>query len=129
MSIGLTLPFARSTGSLGFLQATDDEFEAVRHNLRSLLVTNWGERVMHSSFGCNFSEFLFEQKTDSLREKIADRVISQLAAWMPFVALDVLNVVFTSDDPTVPENGFAVRMWFRLSGRPELTSVFEQTFG
>lgn len=126
MSIGFTIPFARTTGSVGYFETTQDEFSAVREDLRSLLLTNWGERVMHANLGCNFVEFLFEQRTSSLKERIADRVISQVATWLPFITLDELNIIFSEDDPVVSENGIGVKMIFHLSGRPDFSSVFNQ---
>jgi phage baseplate assembly protein W len=124
MPIGLTLPFARSTGSVGYFEFTEDELQAVHQNLMSLLVTNWGERVMHYNFGCNLVEFLFEPRTRELRERIGDRILSQVTTWVPFISVDVLNVFFTEDDPAVPENGIGVRIEFRLTSRPDLGSVF-----
>lgn len=121
MSIGFTLPFTVATGSLGYFEVTEGELEAVKHDIRSLLVTNWGERVMHFNFGCNLREFIFEQKKEAdLRRRIADRVNDQIALWLPFVVLDELNVLFTVDRPEIPENGIGVSMAFRLTSKPDL---------
>src|SRR4051812_49239768 len=99
MSIGLTIPFSKSTGSLGYFQATDDELSAAGENVKSLLLTNWGERPMRYSMGCNFREFLFEPLRDEeLRNRIADRIGSQLSTWLPYVVMDELNVLFASED-------------------------------
>ncbi len=124
MPIGLTLPFARTTGSVGYLEFTSDEFAAIHQNLRSLLVTNWGERVMHYKLGCNLIEFLFEPRVTELRDKIADRVISQLATYMSFVVVDELVILFSEDDGAVPENGIGVHIKFRLTSRPDFSSIF-----
>jgi phage baseplate assembly protein W len=124
MPVGFTLPFQPTTGSLGLFQMTEDEFSAVTNDIRSLLVTNWGERPMRYNFGCNLREFLFEPKTGGeLRQKIADRVLSQLSLWLPFVIVDELNVLFSEDDPSVPENGIKVRITFRLTSKPELDPI------
>lgn len=125
MPLGFTLPFAQTTGSVGFFEFTSDEFSAVEQNIRSLLVTNWGERVMHYNFGCNLREFLFEQRNRELRERVGDRVLSQVSTWLPFVTVDELNVLFSEDDSSLPENAMAVRMKFRLTSRPDLSSLFQ----
>ena len=53
MAIGFSFPFQVATGSLGYFSVTEDELSAVDANLKSLLLTNWGERVMHFEFGGN----------------------------------------------------------------------------
>jgi len=121
MSIGFTLPFVASTGSVGLFNMTEDEYSALEQDIRSLLVTNWGERVMMYNFGCNFREFLFEQKnSEELKMRIADRINSQLSTWMPFVVIDELIILFTEDDSAVPENGVGVAMKYRLTSKPDL---------
>ena len=110
MSISISFPFALATGSVGYFEASEDIADALRSNVRSLLLTNWGERLMHYDFGCNFREFLFEPKTVSLKSSIAARVQSQLAKWMPFISLRGLFVILSGEDPSVPDPGFMVRL-------------------
>jgi len=121
MPIGFTLPFRISSGSLGHFQTTEDEFEAVSHNIHSILVTNWGERAMHYNFGANFREFLFEQiDAIEMKQQMADRVISQLSMWLPFVVIDELNIFLSEDEDAIPENGVGVSIKFRLTQFPDL---------
>lgn len=120
MPIGVDFPLQLTTGSLGLFKTTDTVVQAVEADARSLLLTNWGERVMHYSFGCNLREFLFEQMAESvLRQRVADRVLSQFDVWLPFVSVDVLNVIMSEEDPTVPRDGFAVRMRMSLTSDPD----------
>ncbi len=128
MAIGFTLPFARSSGSIGYFQSTTDELDAVKQNLRSLLLTNWGERVMHFYFGCNLREFLFTNvKDESLKEQIASRILEQVGKWMPFVGIETLNIQFTRDDPSILENQIYISIKFRLSSRPDFSEILNET--
>lgn len=120
VSIGFTVPFAVSTGSVGYFETTQTEIDAVAQDLRSLLLTNQGERLGHYNFGCNIRKYIFEPRTEELRETIADRVQGQVSLWMPFVTLDQLNVIFSEDDSDVPESGVRVFMRYRISNKPEL---------
>ena len=110
MSIGFNFPFQPSTGSLGYLEVTDDVASAIVANVRSLLLTNWGERVMHVDFGCNLREFIFEPRAKSLKNRIAERIKGQLAKWMPFLALTGISITFSDEDPSVPDNGFHIHL-------------------
>lgn len=100
---------------------TSDEFSAVKEDLKSLILTNWGERVMHFHFGCNLIEFLFEnnKRDEELRSAIADRIISQVNEWLPFVEIEQLNVLFADQDKSIPDHAISVRIHFRLKHKPE----------
>lgn len=126
MPLGFTLPFSKSTGSIGYFETTDSEIAAVREDLKSLLLTNWGERVNHYFLGCNFKEFLFETlHVDDLKARISDRVRSQVETWLPFVVVQEVDVLLTEDDANVPENGLKVNMQFGLLSKPDLSSRLE----
>lgn len=125
MSIGFNFPFQASTGSLGYIEVTDDVASAIVANLRSLLLTNWGERVMHVDFGCNLREYLFEQKNRALKVRIADRIKTQVTKWMPFLNLTGIFLTFSEDDPAVPQNGFHIRLTLTYGNIPiEATQLF-----
>ena len=124
MSIGFTFPFTAATGSIGLFETSENEFDALRNDIHSLLITNWGERVMHYNLGCNLREFLFEPKTSpELREAIADRIISQFNMWLPFLNVVQLNILFTEDRPDIPENGLGVFIAYELESKPDLDPV------
>src|SRR4051812_31143989 len=121
MPIGFTVPFAQATGSLGYLETTNDELSAVRENLKSLMLTNWGERVMNYNFGCNFLEFLFDNHDSELSTRIEDRIVSQISTWMPFVTVTSVSVTFSDEDETLPENSIQIDLSFKVASRPNLT--------
>ena len=118
MPIGVTYPFALSTGSLGYLEPTSDVVEALRSNVRSLLVTNHGERVMHADFGANLREFLFEPKGNSLRAAVANRIQSQMSKWLPFLSVVGLFIQFSEDDPSIPDPGFGITLQLTYGNIP-----------
>jgi phage baseplate assembly protein W len=128
MAIGFTLPFMRASGSIGWLESTNTELDAVSYDLKSLILTNWGDRLEHYSMGCNLVEFLFENAGgDELKGQIGDRVLAQVARWLPFVQIDVLNVVLPDDDSLLQENQLGLYIKFRLASRPNLSSVIQMT--
>jgi len=121
MSIGFTLPFQRSSGSVGYFDTTSNEIDAARQDLHSLFITNWGERLMHFNFGCNLREFLFEQgNEDELKSRISDRIRSQVSTWLPFIELDIVNIFFSTDSPDVPENGIGISVEYHIASKPDL---------
>lgn len=116
MPIGYQFPFQQSTGSLGLMQMTSTELDAIKSNLKVLLLTNWGERPMSYDFGCNLREFLFEQLgNEETSAKIADRIMQQVNKWMPFLTLTNLNILFEQDDPAIPSNAMLIKISFILN--------------
>lgn len=127
MAIGYHFPFQVSSGSVGYFQMTNTEYDAIRSNIKVLLLTNWGERPMRFDFGCNLREFLFEQMRDEEAEqKIAERIMQQMSKWMPFVTLTKLNVIFPASDNSLPDNSFLISMAFKLTSKPDKVETFSQ---
>lgn len=122
MPIGFTVPFSKTTGSLGYFETTNDNLSAVRENIKSLLLTNWGERPCNYYLGCNMKEFLFENVGDELKERIADRIVSQIDKWLPYVVIQTLNIFSSVDDSSVPENMLKISIKFNLSSQPDFSS-------
>lgn len=122
--IGFTFPLASSPDS-GYLQMTSDELAAAKENLKSLLLTNHGERPMRYGFGCNFIEFLFETMSSQseLKLKIQERIISQVSTYLPYLVIEKVDVMFGTDseDPNVLENAIKIFIGFRLVNKPDVT--------
>ncbi len=118
MPIGVSFPFALSTGSIGYFEQTEQIADALRSDVHSLVMTNWGERVMHTDFGCNLRQFLFEPKSISLKHAIHDRVKSQLGKWLPFISLIGMFVRFSEDDPAVPDPGMQIELQMTYGNVP-----------
>tara|TARA_R100000734_G_C3224822_1_gene34966 strand:+ start:10 stop:249 length:240 start_codon:yes stop_codon:yes gene_type:complete len=62
--IGLKLPFNR--GNSGLFPQTETTLEQAGSNIKNLLLTAKGERVMQPEFGSRLRELLFEQQTEDL---------------------------------------------------------------
>jgi phage baseplate assembly protein W len=119
MSIGLTMPLARSTGSVGYLASTDTDIQATYHNLKALLLTNWGERPNHFYMGCNLGEFLFAQQSAETRELIVQRIETQVGDFLPYVVLNNIDVSFNQDHRIV------IKISFSIKDRINLNSILE----
>ena len=61
--------------------------ETVKQNLKMLLLTIPGERVMDPNFGIGIQRFLFENDTLDLRNRISDRMRKQVEEYMPFIKI------------------------------------------
>jgi phage baseplate assembly protein W len=120
MPIGLTLPLMRNSGSLGYFAFSSTEKEAVGYNMKSLILTNWGERPNHFYFGCNLREFLFSPITEETEDTVVSRIQSQVSNWLPYVNLKDLRVEFP---PEQNGHGIRVKIEYGVKGRQDRNSV------
>ena len=58
--IGVDLPFRKSEGSEGYFASTSTTIEAIRNNVKLLLLTRKGERIFHPNLGVDLSKFLLK---------------------------------------------------------------------
>ena len=70
--------------------------EVISQNLRMLVLTCPGERVMIPDFGVGLRNFLFQQNTGEVYEDIRSEIHDQVDRWMPFVEIE--NITFVELD-------------------------------
>lgn len=81
-----------------------DYLELIQQNLKNLLLTNPGERVMDPRFGVGMSTFLFSPNIGVTYELIRGRIESQVNKYMPFLAIK--EVLFSSEEDIDMEGTF-----------------------
>jgi len=63
--------------------------DAIHDNLKNLLLTNRGERLVHTDYGANLLPLASEYvDTESFDVEATQRIKSAVSKWMPFVELD-----------------------------------------
>ena len=82
-AIGPKLPLMSDAifGNYSLITEYKDE---VQQNLKNLLLTAPGERMMNPDFGVGLRNFLFEPRSHSV-VKIRQRAQSQITRYMPFI--------------------------------------------
>lgn len=73
-----------------------DIVESVKQNIKLILLTNPGERIMLPNFGVGLKTYLFELDTPNLESKINEKIKQQFKKFMPF--LDLKTSVFKKSD-------------------------------
>lgn len=66
--------------------------ETVRQNLKMLLLTVPGERIMDSNFGVGLRKYLFEQDNDLIREQLQKRIVTQVSLYLNFITIEEINI-------------------------------------
>ena len=117
-AIGLTLPltFGENTFEQSFL--TKDQ---VKSNIKNLLLTKRGERVLQPQFGSGLQELLFEQNVDDLEGRIEDTINESLQQWLPYVTAE--EIVIESTNELRDNNRINVSIKFRIGDDINLENV------
>lgn len=91
---GLQFPF--KDNKRGYFSKTQG-VELVRSNLKQLLGTERGERVMLPNFGVSLRKYLFEPLDQTTFQSIQSEILTSIANYLPTVKVRKLSVVNSED--------------------------------
>jgi phage baseplate assembly protein W len=66
--------------------------ETIKQNLKMLLLTNPGERIMNSDFGVGLTRVLFESDTQEIRDILEQRIMSQIRKYLNYITVEEINI-------------------------------------
>jgi phage baseplate assembly protein W len=116
--IGLDLPIRKSDGVEGYFASTSTTLSAVKNNIRYLLLTARGERIMHPDLGINVRNLLFEQMTEEVLEAVDNDIRTNIKKWLPFVTIKNIEI---NDSSTQDLNVLSVFVEFFINNDPRIT--------
>ena len=115
--IGIDLPFRKSNGIEGYFASTSTTIEAVKNNIRNLVNTHQGERLMQPGLGMNLRKYLFDQFTDEVLFSIQNDIVDTFRKWLPFVQIQDIQVNM-SDNDSIGKNTMTVTIVFNITQDP-----------
>lgn len=92
---GITLPLRR--GENGFFEQAFLSFDQAKSNLKNLLLTKKGERIMQPEFGTGLQSLLFEQIDDNLESRIQETITKNVNYWLPYINIESIDVEMTNE--------------------------------
>ena len=121
VSVGLDLPIARQPGdNQGYFATTKTTMDAVKNDIKLLLMTQRGERLFQPFLGMDIRRFLFEQIRDDTGIEIENDIVETFQTWLPFVQLQDIKVDLGNQD----KNQIKINITFNIRNAPtELQSV------
>ena len=98
MAEGLSIALPLSLDPLDGPYKTNKTLEEVAvQNLKMIILTAPGERVMNPEFGVGVRNYLFEQETPFLVDEIRNNIKNQVERYASFVKIQKLNINIDSD--------------------------------
>ena len=85
-------PLQLSTNASELFVMNKTTHEAVADNLKNLILTNRGERVMQPDFGANLKGILTEYGTRGFENEVMARINTAVKKYMPYVSLSQMQL-------------------------------------
>ena len=127
--IGLDFPLHRGDDRSGMFASTSTTLEAVKVNVRNLLQTELGERVMQPNLGIRLKQFLFEPFSEDLVVQVQDTIVESMNFWLPFVQLNDIRVKMSDDNSDVGRSTLEILVDFSLKQDPLTNESVQLTIG
>jgi phage baseplate assembly protein W len=107
-------------GGAGFTQ-TYNTTEQIKSNIKNLLLTQRGERILQPEFGSGLHEILFDFNNDDIEGKIEDAINAAFEQWLPYVT--IADIVVEQTDALKDRNRVNISLTFQVNGSADLNEV------
>ena len=118
-AVGITLPIQR--GNDGYFAQSFRTFDQVRSNLKNLLLTKKGERIIHPEFGSGLHDLLFQPATEKFEEDLETTINEAVAKWLPYVIVEDINIDISKEQ--TDNNQAKVSLKFKQEGDQTLDTL------
>ena len=118
-AVGITLPIQR--GNEGYFAQSFRTFDQVRSNLKNLLLTKKGERILHPEFGSGLHDLLFQPATEKFEEDLETTINEAVAKWLPYVIVEDINIDISKEQ--TDNNQAKVSLKFKQEGDQTLDTL------
>jgi phage baseplate assembly protein W len=108
-SYGIRFPFGLLEDGL-FLKKSSD-LELIKSNLRQLILTKKGERVMLPEFGTNIKEYLMEPLDPFTLNQIRLELLEAIYRYAPDVQVDKIQVFAGGESAKDSSNGLNINLF------------------
>ena len=90
---GITLPVQR--GNTGYFAQSFSSYEQAKANLKNLLMTKKGERIMQPNFGTGLHSLLFEPMDSDFETKLEQTITKNVNYWLPYINIEEIDIEMT----------------------------------
>lgn len=87
---GLVFPLELNSDGAGY--TTADLEQAVKFNVKNIILTNPGERIMIPDFGVGVQRALFEQISNKLLQNIQNKILEQISIYADYITVLSIQV-------------------------------------
>jgi phage baseplate assembly protein W len=118
-AVGLALPI--QINGVAFKQ-NYTEIEQLKSNIKNLLLTKRGERIMNPLFGAGVETVLFEPITEEFEDKIQEIITKSVERYIPNVDIDEINVDMSDENKDKNSVNISLKFRSKSTGNSGLVS-------
>ena len=111
----------------GFFQGNTDTISAVRENIKTLLLTRKGERVMHANLGTSIPVLqgqLFESiNKDETFENIRLEIESAIKQYLPYIRVINIRMITQDEEPELGNNKIRISMDYTITDQSAIVDT------
>ena len=123
----INLKFPLKSYRRGFFQGNTDTISAVRENIKTLLLTRKGERVMHANLGTSIPVLqgqLFEPTTkDETFENSRLEIETAIKQYLPYIRVINIRMITQDEEPELGNNKIRISMDYSISDQSALVDT------
>ena len=127
----INLKFPLKSYRRGFFQGNTDTISAVRENIKTLLLTTKGERVMHGELGTRIPALqgqLFEPiSREETFENIRLEIETAIQTYLPYIRILNIKMITQEEEPRLGNNKIRVNMAYAISDQSALVDNVDIT--
>lgn len=94
----------------GVFSMNKTALETIKQDIKMLMLTSPGERIMLPDYGVGIRQLLFSQNTERSTGEISARIRNQIKKYMNFVVINSINII----DSEKLENTILVNISFSI---------------
>ena len=86
----------------------------VAQNLKMLVLTVPGERIMDPVFGVGIKRYLFEMNIAATHGAISSKIHEQVNRYLPFIEIEDIIFITSETHPELGDNYLHIRIEYRI---------------
>ena len=76
----------------------EDIISAIRFNLKNIILTNPGERIMNANFGAGILQMLFDNATTDIESRMRAAILNQVRQYAPYAVISDLKITYDGEN-------------------------------
>ena len=99
--------------------------QVAAQNLKMVVMTNPGERIMIPEFGVGIKTYLFENASSTVFESIEEKIRQQVRIYLPYMTIEAINFLSEkSDFSEAPIEPSSLSIYVRIQIKYRIPSIF-----
>tara|TARA_Y100001963_G_C6761843_1_gene439893 strand:- start:198 stop:599 length:402 start_codon:yes stop_codon:yes gene_type:complete len=122
---GLSPKLPLSINKIDGYALTKNFKQVAQQNLKMVILTAPGERIMDPNFGVGLRNFLFENASDTTFSLLEERIRAQTKIYVPYITIGSINFLSSGNDfEKIKSPGDSLSNYLKIEIKYSIPSMF-----